>query len=210
MSSNEQKVTGNEQKVTRNKQKVTSNEQKVTSNEQRAKSFTSYFFNSPIKVYSATNVRKSVVPIKFWQIFKLSLPIIIWGGVGCQKPCIIKLLLSYLLRKHTIHALDLSFVNQKNEKIWNWSLLMKIISTFHKLFIFQNNWSVYCIPVLWICRQLKYHQLRISEIFISLEIILGGPIIQHKHGVQLFDTVTPYISNILGISISVSKQSFPN
>ena len=41
--------------------------------------------------------------------------------------------------------------------------------------IFQNNWSVYCIPILWICRQLKHHQLRIrNEIFILLEIILNA------------------------------------
>ena len=41
--------------------------------------------------------------------------------------------------------------------------------------IFQNNWSVYCIPILWICRQLKHHQLTIrNEAFILLEIILNA------------------------------------
>ena len=44
-----------------------------------------------------------------------------------------------------------------------------------KAIIFQSNWSVYCIPILWICRELKHHQLRIrSEIFVSLEIILNA------------------------------------
>ena len=38
----------------------------------------------------------------------------------------------------------------------------------------QSNWSACCIPILWICRQLKHHQLNTrSEIFISPEIILN-------------------------------------
>ena len=52
--------------------------------------------------------------------------------------------------------------------------------------IFQNNWSVYCIPILWICRQLKHHQFRIrikiiAKIFILLEIILGAFNFWHYH-----------------------------
>ena len=69
-------------------------------------------------------------------------------------------LLSYLVRNNMESYYPwtwMSFVNQKNEKTRNWSLLMKIISTVPKI-IFQNNWSVYCIPILWIFRQLK-HQL---------------------------------------------------
>ena len=38
---------------------------------------------SPILFYPPTNVRKNFVPTKFCQIFKLSLPIIMWVG---QKP----------------------------------------------------------------------------------------------------------------------------
>ena len=45
-----------------------------------------------------------------------------------------------------------SFVNQKNEKIRNWSLLMKIISTAPKLVFFKTNdqytvylFSEYCM-----------------------------------------------------------------
>ena len=60
------------------------------------------------------------------------------------------------------------------KKIRKWSLLMIIISTVPKVLFFENNWPVYCIPILWICRQLK-RQLRIrSEIFILLEIILNA------------------------------------
>ena len=61
------------------------------------------------------------------------------------------------------------------KKIRNWSLLMKIYIHCSEGIIFQNNWYVYCIPILWICRQPKHHQLRIgSEIFILLEIILNA------------------------------------
>ena len=42
-----------------------------------------YSFNSTIQVYLLTNLRKNFVPAKFWQIFKLSSPIIMRG----QKPC---------------------------------------------------------------------------------------------------------------------------
>ena len=38
----------------------------------------------PIEVYPPTNVRKNFDPTKFWQIFKLSLYIIMWRG---QKLC---------------------------------------------------------------------------------------------------------------------------
>ena len=62
------------------------------------------------------------------------------------------------------------------KKIRNWSLLIKIISTFPMVLFFKTTdlHNVY-IPILWICRQLKHHQLRIrKEIFISLEIILNA------------------------------------
>ena len=42
-----------------------------------------FYFNCPIEVYPPTNLRKNFVPTKFWQIFKLSPPIIM--GLG-QKP----------------------------------------------------------------------------------------------------------------------------
>ena len=42
-----------------------------------------FYFNCPIEVYPPTNLRKNFVPTKFWQIFKLSPPIIMWVG---QKP----------------------------------------------------------------------------------------------------------------------------
>ena len=67
----------------------------------------------PIDVYSARNVRKNFVPT-------------------------IKLL-SYLVRNNmeTYYPCTwLSFVNQKNEKIRNWNLLMKIISTVHLLLFY--------------------------------------------------------------------------
>ena len=70
----------------------------------------------------------------------------------------------------------LSFANQKNEKIRNRNLLLNIISTVPKLLFFKTT-DLYtiCIHILWICRQLKHHQLRIrSEIFISLEIIVNA------------------------------------
>ena len=63
------------------------------------------FLTPPIEVYRATNVRKNFVTTKFWQVFKLSHPIVTGGG---QKPCSTKLV-SYLVRntwKHTIHALE--------------------------------------------------------------------------------------------------------
>ena len=68
----------------------------------------------------------------------------------------------------------ISFVNQKNEK----NKRLKFVNEYYiycsYAIIFQNNWSVYSIPILWICRQLK-HQLMIrSEIFIFLEIILNA------------------------------------
>ena len=37
------------------------------------------FLTPPIEVYPATNVRKSFVTTKFWQIFKLSHPIVMGG-----------------------------------------------------------------------------------------------------------------------------------
>ena len=41
--------------------------------------------------------------------------------------------------ENTIHTLDTIFVNQKNEKIRNLSLLMKIISTVPKLLFFKTT-----------------------------------------------------------------------
>ena len=53
-------------------------------------------------------------------------------------------------------------------------MLIKIVSTVPIGIIFQNIWSVNCVPILWICRKLKHHQLRIrSETFILLEVILN-------------------------------------
>ena len=64
---------------------------------------------------------------------------------------------------------------RKSEKWEDWSLLMKTISAVPKLLFFQNNWCVYCIPILWIYRQLKYRHLKVRiEIFILLEIILNS------------------------------------
>ena len=60
---------------------------------------------------------------------------------GEQKPCTIKLL-SYLVRNNmeTYYPCTwISFVNQKNEKIRNWSLLMKIISTVPKVLFFKTT-----------------------------------------------------------------------
>ena len=39
-----------------------------------------YNFNSPHRGLSPTKVRKKFFPTKFWQIFKLSPPIIMGGG----------------------------------------------------------------------------------------------------------------------------------
>ena len=61
----------------------------------------------------------------------------------------------------------LSFVNQKNKKIMKWKLVNENHIYCSEGIIFRNNWSVYCIPILWICSQLNYYQLRIrSEILI--------------------------------------------
>ena len=38
------------------------------------------FLTPPIEVYPAINVRKNFVTTKFWQIFKLSHPIVMGGG----------------------------------------------------------------------------------------------------------------------------------
>ena len=38
------------------------------------------FVAPPIEVYAATNVRKNLVTTGFWQIFKLSHPIVMGGG----------------------------------------------------------------------------------------------------------------------------------
>ena len=65
----------------------------------------------------------------------------------------------------------------KSEKWINKKLkfVNKTYIYYSQAIILQNNWSVYCIPILWICRQLKHRQLRIkSEIFILLEIILDA------------------------------------
>ena len=55
--------------------------------------------------------------------------------------------------------------SEKCKKIRNWYVLMKIISTVSKVLFCQSNWSTYCVPILWICGQLKHHQLRIRRSF---------------------------------------------
>ena len=81
----------------------------------------------------------------------------------------------------------LSFVNQKNEKIRNWNLLMKIISAVPKQFYFKTT-DVYTVYAdNWICKQLKHHQLRIrSEIFLSIKIILNVFNVWQYHLRRLF------------------------
>ena len=54
------------------------------------------FLTPPIDIYPATNVRKNFVTTKFWQILKLSHPIVVGGE---QKQCSTKLL-SYLVRNN--------------------------------------------------------------------------------------------------------------
>ena len=68
---------------------------------------------------------------------------------GEQKPYTTKLL-SYLVRNNmeTYYPCTwISFVNQKNEKIRNWSLLMKIISTVPKLLFFKTT-DLYTVYLL--------------------------------------------------------------
>ena len=63
--------------------------------------------------------------------------------------------------------------SEKWKKIRNQSLLMKFMSTAPKVLFFKTT-DLYTIPILWICKQLKHHQLRIrSVIFILLEITLN-------------------------------------
>ena len=57
------------------------------------------FLTLPIEVYPATNVRKSFATTIFWQVFKLSHPVVMKGGEWEQKPCTNKLL-SYLVRNN--------------------------------------------------------------------------------------------------------------
>ena len=86
------------------------------------------------------------------------------------------------------------------KKIRNWSLLMKIYIHCSEGIIFQNNWYVYCIPILWICRQPKHHQLRIgSEIFILLEIILNA---------LMFDSIIFNLNPYFGYSAAFVYFSF--
>ena len=66
----------------------------------------------------------------------------------------------------------LSFEDLKNEKNKKLKCVNKNYIYCSSGIVFQSNWSVYCIPILWICRQPNYHQLRIrSEVFFSLEIL---------------------------------------
>ena len=68
-----------------------------------------------------------------------------------------------------------SFVNLKHEKNKKLKFVNKSYIYCSWGIVFQNKWSVYCIPILWICRQLKEHQVRIrSETFFSLEFILNA------------------------------------
>ena len=133
----------------------------------------------PIEVCPATNVRKKFYHHKILANFHIESsplpPMVIGGGAETMYNQII-----FIFSKEW-HGTILSVHLTKFCKSEKWKklievLLMKIISTFPKVYIiFQNNWSVYCIHILWICRQLKHHQLRIrSEIFISLEIILNA------------------------------------
>ena len=41
---------------------------------------THIFLTPPIEIYRATNIRKKFVTTKFWQVFKLSHPILTGGG----------------------------------------------------------------------------------------------------------------------------------
>ena len=134
------------------------------------------FLILPIEVYRATNVRKNFVTTKFWRIFILShLPPLQWEGE--QKPCITKLL-SYLVRNNMESYYPctwLSFVNQKNEKNKKLKFVNENYICFSYGIIFQNNRSLYCIPIIWKCRKLKHYQLRIrSEIFLLLEMIFNA------------------------------------
>ena len=111
----------------------------------------------------------------------------------------------------------LSSVNQKNEKIKNWSLLMKIISTVPQLLFFRTTDQMYivciqyCIPILWICRQLKHHQLRIrSEIFISQEIILNAFNVLQYHFDTQIDILAIMSLSFISIKILYEFAMLPN
>ena len=64
-----------------------------------------FYFNCPIEVYPPTNLRKNFVPTKFWQIFKLNPPIIMWVG---QKPWFNCLWDTEPLQKETVFFVSLS------------------------------------------------------------------------------------------------------
>ena len=124
---------------------------------------------TPPFVFNSTHkYKKTWSPQNVWQIFILSHPSpspIVMGG-----------------RTETMHN-QITFIFSKE---WHGSILSMHLTKFckskkwkkkirNKGIIFQNNWSAYCIAILWICRQIKHHQLWIrNEIFISLEIILNA------------------------------------
>ena len=95
---------------------------------------------APIEVYSGTNVRKNFVTTNLWQSFKLSHPT--FDGSSSRSHVHKIKLLSYLVRNNmeTYYSCTwLSFINQSNKKIRNWSLLMKIVSTVPKLLFFKTT-----------------------------------------------------------------------
>ena len=79
-----------------------------------------------IEVYLATNVKKKFVTTKFWKIFKLSHPIVMAGGAETMFTQITLTFSKNNMERYYPYTW-ISFINQKNEKIRNWSLLMKII-----------------------------------------------------------------------------------
>ena len=70
---------------------------------------------------------------------------------GGTKPCSTKLL-SYLVKNNMERYYPwtwISFVNQKNEKKKGIEICYgKLYIYCSQAIIFQNNWSVYCIPIL--------------------------------------------------------------
>ena len=82
-----------------------------------------------IEVYLATNVKKKFVTTKFWKIFKLSHPIVMAGGAETMFTQITLTFSKNNMERYYPYTW-ISFINQKNEKIRNWSLLMKIIYLF--------------------------------------------------------------------------------
>ena len=111
---------------------------------------------------SCRKCKKKSCHYKILQFFKLSHPIVMGEGA---KTMYNQIIFIFSKEKHG-NILSMHLTKFRKSEKWK-NKKLKFVSENYiycsQAIIFQNNWFVYYIPILWIYMQARYHKLRIRN-----------------------------------------------